>query len=208
MKITVQKFQQLYAFMENEPDLLERNIKLVQVLLDKSQEEVDAMTYKQFAKVSKRIAKLFDLNIELMQLTRPKKYIKCKGQWYEMEYDPKKINAGQYIELATFQKDTINNLHLILASIAKPIKFNWLRTKVTYLDDFEHEKKADDFLHADFKVSYHVAVFFYLLFKKCLKITLLSLKEEQVENLQSFSNDLLKTLDGLPMLRWSQSLKA
>jgi hypothetical protein len=167
MKLTIDKFQRLNAIASLEEDELEKAAKMVQILLDKSSEEIDKMPLKKFAKLCDKLQKAFDLKVQVETMKAPKNLIEANGNVYSLNFEIKKpFNTGRYIEVLTFSKsDPINDMHNILASICTPMKWSWW--KMTYVpmpfDVDKHEQYADDMRQADFRHGYNAMVFFCIL---------------------------------------------
>jgi hypothetical protein len=167
MKLTIDKFQRLNAIASLEEDELEKAAKMVQILLDKSSEEIDKMPLKKFAKLCDKLQKAFDLKVQVETMKAPKSLIVANGKVYSLNFEIKKpFNTGRYIEVLTFSKsDPINDMHNILASICTPMKWSWW--EMTYVpmpfDVDKHEQYADDMRQADFRHGYNAMVFFCIL---------------------------------------------
>ena len=167
MKLTIDKFQRLNAIASLEEDELEKAAKMVQILLDKSSEEIDKMPLKKFAKLCDKLQKAFDLKVQVESMKAPKRLIVANGKVYSLNFEIKKpFNTGRYIEVLTFSKsDPINDMHNILASICTPMKWSWW--KMTYVampfDVDKHEQYADDMRQAEFRHGYNAMVFFCIL---------------------------------------------
>jgi len=167
MKLTIDKFQRLQAIASIETDEIEKASRLVQVLLDKTAEEIDDMHIKDFNLLCEKLKAIFDIKIDAATMSKPQSMIKANGKRYHINYEIKKpFNTGRYIEVLTFSKeDPIANMHNILASICTPLKWSW--RKLGYIkenyDVLEHETYANDLKQADFRHGYHAMVFFYSL---------------------------------------------
>jgi len=185
MKLTIDKFQKLQAIAAIETDEIEKASRLVQVLLDKSPEEINEMHVKDFTMLCDKLKSLFDITIDAATMAKPKDIIKANGKTYRVNYELKKpFNTGRYIEVLTFSKgDPITNMHNILASICVPTKWSW--TKFKYIDapydTIRHEDYADDLKQADFKHGYHAMVFFYLFLMHSTGDSSLYLEEKLTE---------------------------
>ena len=167
MKLTIDKFQRLQAIANLDDNELEKASKLVQVLVNKSSEDVDKMSLKKFGKLCEKLKDAFDLDVNAASKANPSKYIYANKKYYKLNFEIKPpFNTGRYIEVLTFSKDDpINNMHNILASICTPIKWSWAKFRFIDLpyDVLSHESYADDMKKADFKHGYNAMVFFYLL---------------------------------------------
>lgn len=164
MKLTIDKFQKLNAIASLEENELEKAAKMVQVLLDKSSEEIDKMPLKKFAKLCDKLQKAFDLKVQVESMKAPKSLIVANGKVYSLNFEIKKpFNTGRYIEVLTFSKsDPINDMHNILASICTPMKWSWWKMSYVKMpfDVDKHEEYADDMKQADFRHGYNAMVFF------------------------------------------------
>lgn len=167
MKLTIEKFQKLQSIATLETDELLKATRLVQVLLDKSEDEIDAMPIKKFTKICEKLKAAFDLSIDAASMSRPSNRIYANGKIYHLNFEIKKpFNTGRYVEVLTFSKDDpIMNMHNILASICTPMKWSWRKlnfVKQEY-DALKHEDYANDMKQADFRHGYYAMVFFYQL---------------------------------------------
>lgn len=167
MKLTIDKFQRLQAIASIESDEIEKASRLVQVLLDKSEAEVESMPLRKFGKLCDKLKKAFDLTIDAATMSKPKSVIVANGKVYHLNFDIKPpFNTGRYIEVLTFSKsDAIMNMHNILASICTPMKWSWRKFNYikTDYDALKHEEYAEDMKLADFRHGYYAMVFFYSL---------------------------------------------
>jgi hypothetical protein len=164
MNLTIDKFQRLNAIASLEENELEKAAKMVQILLDKSSEEIDKMPLKKFAKLCDKLQKAFDLKVQVETMKAPKSLIMANGNVYSLNFEIKKpFNTGRYIEVLTFSKsDPINDMHNILASICTPMKWSWLKMRYVPMpfDVDKHEQYADDMKQAEFRHGYNAMVFF------------------------------------------------
>lgn len=167
MNLTIDKFQKLQGLSVLEESEQDKSSRIIQILLDKTPEQVDNMPEKKFNKLCLSIKDLFELEVENAITSRPKKLIKANGNWYRLNFEIKRpFNTGRYIEVLTFSKgDPIVDMHNILASICTPLKWSWKTFRLINqpYDALSHEKYADDFKQADFKHGYHAMVFFCIL---------------------------------------------
>lgn len=169
MKLTIDKFQQLQSISTLETDDIQRASKLVQVLLDKSEQYVESLPPRKFANLCDKLKDEFDLKIDQATMSMPKSIIEANGKAYHLNFDVKPpFNTGRYIEVLTFSKDDpIMNMHNILASICTPMAWSWKKlnfVKQDY-DALKHEEYANDMKQADFKHGYFAMVFFYQVLK-------------------------------------------
>lgn len=164
MKLTIEKFQRLNAIATIEDNDIEKAIKLVQILLNKTSEEIDAMPLDKFSKICDQLQKAFDLKVYKEMEKKPSNIIKANGKRYFLNFEIKPpFNTGRYIEVLSFSKsDPINDMHNILASICTPMRWSWKRLKYVKckFEVAKHEQYADDMKQAEFKDGYNAMVFF------------------------------------------------
>jgi hypothetical protein len=169
MKLTIDKFQKLQSIATLETDELLKATRLVQVLLDKTEAEIDAMPIKKFAVLCQKLQKAFDVKVNEATMAKPRPIIYANNKVYHLNFDIKPpFNTGRYIEVLTFSKDDpIINMHNILASICTPMEWSWRKfnfVKLKY-DVSKHEEYANDMRQANFKHGYFAMVFFYQVLK-------------------------------------------
>lgn len=169
MKLSIDKFQKLQSIATLETDEILRASKLVQVLLDKSEDYVESLPPRKFGKLCAKLQKAFDLKIDQATMSMPRSIIQANGKAYHLNFDVKPpFNTGRYIEVLTFSKDDpIMNMHNILASICTPMAWSWRKLNFVKLeyDALKHEEYANDMKQAEFKHGYFAMVFFYQVLK-------------------------------------------
>lgn len=169
MKLTIDKFQKLQSIATLETDEILRASKLVQVLLDKTEDYVESLPPRNFGMLCAKLQKAFDLKIDQATMSIPSSLIQANGKAYHLNFDVKMpFNTGRYIEVLTFSKDDpIMNMHNILASICTPMSWSWRKLNFVKLDydALKHEEYANDMKQADFKHGYFAMVFFYQVLK-------------------------------------------
>lgn len=207
MRITVKQFQELYFISEKWENDIDKSIKLVGVITGKTPDEVEAMKVGPFNRLCSKIQKQFELLGRDWMQSKPRKFVRIGKRLYRLHYDIERMKAGQYVDGMGFSKELVQNLHKILATMAEPV--NW-RGKAYKL---EHADIAADMEEMNFDVAYHAAVFFYLLYQQSMvvtrpylvrQITKQGISKETAELLLNYSS---RISDGLPMPRWSQSMR-
>ena len=211
MKISIKTFQQLFKISMVELDELDKAIALVMCLTGKSEFEINKMSPLKFNKLCLKIKSAFDrVNTDVIN-SKPKNIVKANGNWYYLNYEITKepMNAGRYVDIATFNNDLIGNLHLIMASMANPMKWTWKGLELQEYNALDHERIANDMLELDFIVAYNSALFFWAVFMKSIE----SLKDysvtEQSKNLKAtmLLRSLQNILVGSITPRWFRTLK-
>jgi hypothetical protein len=205
--MTIKQFQELYFITQSKEIDIDKSIKLVGVINKMTPDKVELMSVKRFNKECRKVNRHFEIFNKNMLNTTPKKFIWVNGRCYRIIYEASKANAGRYVEVMTFGKDIINNLHKVMASIVEPV--NW-RGKPY---ERRHESIALDMEDVDFKAAYHAAVFFYTHYSVSMQliqpylIQELTAKGMSREKAQETLNGFTQTLDGFTMPEWSQNLK-
>lgn len=164
MKVTISKFQELYKISLMEIDEAEKSALLVQEFTGLSEDQVNKMPLKKFNLLCKSINEKFGKYGKELDDKKPQKYVVIKGRLYLLDYDLAKppMNAGKYVELATYSEDVIGNLNKIMATMCTPLKFTFKGLK---RKEKNHKQVANDMLDIDFELAYHSAVFFCAVFR-------------------------------------------
>lgn len=208
MKVSVEMFQKLYSVAQLECDELEKSSLLIQTLTGKTEKQIDAMPIKAYGKLCADTNKIFERYAKGLHNKKVKQYVKANGQRYFLNYDLRKepMNAGRYVEVATYSGDMIGNLHKILATMATPMFWSWKGLKL-YEGEINHAKVAEDMLHLDFEIAYQAALFFCAVLRKSTQnLSTFFMRTGKVQELQLAEN-LLKILDGCTMPKWYLNLK-
>lgn len=212
MKISIKTFQELHTISQTELPELEKSILLIRALTGKNEVEIDRMKTSKFNALCRKVQQTFELMHEDMMNDKPKRIVRTNGRLYQLNYEIAKtpMNAGRYVEIATFSNDIIGNLHKIMATMATPLKMSWKgyvpETRVDYM---MHERIANDMLHLEFKVAYHSALFFWAVFSKSIQNShnyFLSIAEDK-NQMNQLLIDLQNILDGFTQPNWLRTLK-
>ena len=177
--ITIEEYQHIYGIIidENLTDL-DKEVKLIALVHQLTEEEVDNLTFENFKKMKESLEFLHNGKIE----GKLKNRIKVNGNEYQLSLDAFKITYGQYVDLTSFMSGDgglIGNLHLVLASLAMPVRRNWIGVRLlgTY-GSRPHNEVAQDMLKANFSDCHHACVFFCKLITDLTNATLsYSIKE-------------------------------
>ena len=124
MKLTVGQYQQLYIIAKSEDDELDKSMQSVEVITGKS---ADDMPLNEFNKLSREIVAA--INSQRLN-TKPVSFLKSGKKLYQVNYKVGTLRAGQNAELQHWlkDKDWIQNMDKILASIVVPIKsYLWVK---------------------------------------------------------------------------------
>lgn len=209
--MTIKKFQELFYIAKTKEVDIDKSIKLVGVVTGKTPEQVEALSMVKFNKVCAKIKQKFEIFDKNLLKSKPKNIVLVKGRLYKINYEvgSNPINAGKYVEVVTFAKDVVTNLHKIMASIVTPVR--WRMGKLVPYER-AHSIIATDFESMNFEAAYHAAVFFYTHYSVSMKLIrpyLMKDMEGKVsrEMAEETLNNLYQTLDGFTMPEWSQNLK-
>lgn len=213
MKLTIQKFQELYEISKVEVDEIQKSIMLVKALTGKTDIELEEMPVSKYNILCKEVKEAFDSMNDKMLKGKPQNTIKANGKRYFLNYEiaMPPMSAGRYVEIASFSEDVIGNLHKIMATMAVPARFvgyGWKPVKNYKWDN--HEQVANDMLFADFKHAYHACVFFYAVFIKSIKSSVnyfKSLNPRKQEEIQELLLSLERVSAGYIQANWYLNLK-
>ena len=164
-KITLFQYQQLVPAL-SEQDATEQNCKIIAILNNWTEHQVDSLTVEAYNKEKEKLKFLND-KIE----GKPVKYIEVNGKRYRCIYDIRKLPAARYIESKVFSQDFVGNLHKLAASMVIPQRrytFGWKDAKY---DASRHDEYAQDMLSARFVDVYHSIVFFYQVYRNWMQVS-------------------------------------
>jgi len=204
--MTIGQFQDLNKIIESPLDELEKSILMAMVMTDMSRTQVEDMKTSKFNKLLADIKGRIDRGMKAADNGKPSKFVVAGGTMYQLHYDITRIDAGRYVEVATFATDPIGNLHKILASMAVPMRWSWKGIRAQTYDPTRHEKVAEDMRKVDFAVGYHAMVFFYAVWNGLIKTLNTSgspAEQELVERLLKLSESIS---GGYTMPKWYLNL--
>jgi len=179
-KINVWQYQQIYnALNTKDKDAtdLDLEVKLVGIVNNMTEMQIDSLTLDEYKKLSKTIAFLN----EPIEGT-PKKHISISNsKRYKINYDVSKMPFARYIESKVFSEDLYGNLHKLAATMVIPQRRKygiWFNEKY---DASRHEEYANDMLTARFVDVYHSLVFFYQVYRNWIEVSKGYLEKKMVE---------------------------
>ena len=174
-KITISQFIKCKTIAELETDPLNRNIKLLAELTNRTFDEVESMPIDKLKLALKSFSEIENLNPN----ARVRMDFKVKGRRFKCIWQTQKLTAAQYIDATSFCKDEasiINNIHNILAAIC--VEKTWYG-KVKKYDGVNHKEVADLFLnHMKIEVAYPIMLFFCRYYKELAGNILIYLEAE------------------------------
>jgi hypothetical protein len=169
-KINVWQYQQIYNVYNSKDNYLteiEIDSKLVSIVNNLTDTQVDSLPLKEFMELKKSV-EFLNKPID----GKPVKYIKInKTKRYKINYDVSKMPFARYIESKVFSEDLYNNLHKLAATMVIPQKRIlgiWFKQKY---DASKHQEYSDDMLTAKFIDVYHSLVFFYQIYRNWIEVS-------------------------------------
>lgn len=172
--ITVEQFQEIYRLSINTSlDELDKLTRVMCILLDKTENEIDEMTVSQFNTLAKECAFVLTDKIP----GKPEKCINIGIKKYAINYNPSKLRHRQYVEILHFSDKPIDNLHYLMASIVNPVKFGLRKKNKAEM----HEAIARDMLKAKLIDVYHSCLFFCKLYVNSITVIRGYLEMEMTE---------------------------
>jgi hypothetical protein len=156
--INVFQWQQLYDLQSNVESMSEQemSIKTIAILTNKTEQQIQDMSEKQFLKIAHKI-KFLQKQFDVKHVD----YIYANGKRFKCQYDVKRMPAGRYIETKHFAASFTENLHRLAATMVIPQKRNWLGIWVDQpYDPSSHEEYANDMLTAPITDVLGSVVFF------------------------------------------------
>jgi hypothetical protein len=168
-KISVWQYQQIYNVLnakdKNDTDL-DINVRLVAIVNNLTEMQVDSLPLNEYAELSKSITFLNEpIN------GKPVKFIRISNRRYRINYDVSKMPFARYIESKVFSEDLYGNLHKLAATMVIPQKKKlgfWV--DLPY-DASSHQEYANDMLEAKFVDVYHSLVFFYQVYRNWIEVS-------------------------------------
>lgn len=207
-KLTLLEYQELYRINTSDSDEIDKAISSVSVLTGLPRWEVEEMKMTDFNRVSAELATIFSNEYEY---GKPSNIITLAGKRYLIQLNPRKLTAGQYIDIQNFIKgNMIENMHKVIASMIVPL--NWLGRAGKY-DAAGHETIAEEVRKMLFVDINSICVFFSNLWRVSTPVMenylLQELKKKMSpENYQSLKEmDLRTIMDGFITLPKFQTMK-
>lgn len=196
-KLTIAEFLKCKTIADLEDDPLQRKIKLLAAVTNRTVDEVEELSIETLTKELKSFGEIESLNPnQKVNL----KY-KIKGRRFKVIWQTQKLSAAQYIDVTHFCKDSeniVHNIHNILASIS--IERTWYGKEKPY-NGTKHKEIADLILNNMTIEQAYPIMLFFCRYSKALQDSILSYLEQEVENQMAkvhlIMEDLMKGMDGL-----------
>lgn len=158
MKITVRTFQAINEIKNSGLDELDKSFEIVRAITGMSMEQIKKMRIRKFNKIIRAIGNKFSEWGSGMLPVKGSRYIKVNNKPYRIHDDIYQMNAARYVEVITFAKDSVGNMHKLLASMVVPQQWTILgMTDLPYKDE-DHQYLSDQMLDADYGDIYSALV--------------------------------------------------
>tara|TARA_R100000742_G_C4257986_1_gene75840 strand:+ start:228 stop:809 length:582 start_codon:yes stop_codon:yes gene_type:complete len=118
--ITIEKYQKYIKIQEGKGTEKQKIIKTLALLCDTSTYVIKKMAYKDLLEIMDIIKKLIDAEPDKEDF---KKKFEFKDEEYGFCPNLSQISTGEYIDLETYCKNPIENLHIIMSILYRPISF-------------------------------------------------------------------------------------
>lgn len=168
-KITVWQYQQIYTALnskEKDATDLDLEVKLVGIVNNMTEMQVDSLALNEYKELSKSIT---FLNEPILG-TRKKHIAISINRRYKINYDISKMPFARYIESKVFSEDLYGNLHKLAATMVIPQKRKFGFWFDQPYDASRHQEYSNDMLEAKFIDVYHSLVFFYQLYRNWIEV--------------------------------------
>ena len=191
--LTVGQFIQCKTIADFETDTLNKSIKMLAIVSNKTFDEIESMPIDELTNALKQFNEIETLTSS----TKVQMKFKVKGKRFECIWKTQKMGANQYIDATSFCKDEkaiVNNLHNILASIC--VERTWYGKKLKYNPE-KHKEIADLFYnHLKITQAYPILLFFCKYFEELVNNIQIYLEEESQKavNLAKSNNQVVEHL--------------
>jgi hypothetical protein len=169
-KISVWQYQQIYTALntkDKDATDLDLQVKLVAIVNNMTEMQVDSLSLEQYKELSKSINFLNEPIVGT-----PKKHISIsKGKRYKINYNVNKMPFARYIESKVFSEDLYGNLHKLAATMVIPQKRKFGIWFDQPYDASKHQEYSNDMLEAKFTDVYHSLVFFYQVYRNWIEVS-------------------------------------
>ncbi len=118
--ITIEKYQKYVKIQEGKGSEKQKIIKSLALLCDTTTYVIKKMAYKDLLEIMDIIKKIVDTEPDKEDF---KKIFKFKNEKYGFCPNLSQISTGEYIDLETYCKKPIDNLHIIMSILYRPISF-------------------------------------------------------------------------------------
>ena len=160
--LTIKEYRDILHINETEQDGWNKNLKIIGLLTDLSEEELRGYDHESVAGLLGVCNEILSRQPEPVKSMKP---FKLNGRRYGFDLNLDKMATGQFVDLDNFSKEPIKNLHILSAILWRPVKglFNKTITEYDSGDVMDRSKLFEDRLTMDKAVT---AAFFLLNLKR------------------------------------------
>jgi hypothetical protein len=180
--ISIRKFIRVNEVVHTEYEQpLDQQIALIAAVTDMPEAEILRL---ERTELQEMVEALSFLNSVDSISTKWPKWFMIRGRLFKPVQKLDKLTAGQYIDLMSFAKEPMENLHKVLATLSLPCK--WFRAQK--YDGSRHKELSDFFYeHLTMDIAYPIALFFCNLWQAFMP-TILTFLEKEVDSLTTSMN--------------------
>jgi hypothetical protein len=153
--ITIKKFLEIQAILKLESDVLDREMKILAVVYNKTFDEIQAMPITKLKSAVIATAPL----LTDFKTSFPKTF-RIDGIKYQIETNFSKVTGGQYVDIKTLDSDGgLSQIHILCAIMCRPVKEkSYDGEKVPARAELFYEK-------LDINIAHPLMVFFFHQYK-------------------------------------------
>jgi hypothetical protein len=174
-KLTIGQFIQCKTISDFETDAINKSIKMLAIVSNKTFDEIESMPIEDLTRSLQEFSEIEKLTSN----TKVKIKFRVKWKRFECIWQTQKLGANQYIDATSFckdEKDIVNNIHNILASIC--VERTWYGKRLKYNPE-KHKEVADLFYnHMKITQAYPIMLFFCKYFEELHNNIQIYLEEE------------------------------
>lgn len=176
-EITIRQFIRVDEAIKAEYDEpIDQHIAIIAAVCNVSVDDILRLDKNELPKIVESLSFLH--NLDSISTKWPKWFV-INGRVFKPVQKLDKLTAGQYIDLMTFAKDPMPNLHKVLATLCLPVK--WFRAQK--YDGRKHAELSQFFYeNLTMDIAYPIALFFCKVLENCTP-HILDYLEKEIENL-------------------------
>jgi len=165
--ITINTYQQYTKIQESKMQERKKIVKSLSLLCNTNEDTVKKMSYKDLVEIMGIVANLVDSE---PNETSFKKVFKLDNEEYGFIPNMSKLTTGEYIDLETYCKDPIINLHTIMSILYRKITFK--RNEKYAIEPYDPDQfKEELFKDCPMDIALSSLGFFLNLGKRLAKIS-------------------------------------
>ena len=172
--ITITVYQKYIKLQESKIDDRKKTIKSIALLCNTTETIIKTMDFKDLKEIMEIISAL--VNTEPNKLMFKKRF-KFDNEEYGFIPNLSKLTTGEYIDLETYTKNPIENLHVIMSILYRKITFK--RNERYAIEDYDPDQfKEELFKNCPMDIALSSLGFFLTLGEKLAKISVNYLKKQ------------------------------